>query len=412
MTEQMTLPKPVFDDLLSQNSSDDLGIYIHVPFCKHECPYCDFYKFSIKSKPSNQRTAYLNQIFSELNLWGEKHPEIFKKTMSTIYFGGGTPGILPSRKFSELLSIISSALKISNDVEITLEANPENCTESNLANWAEAGINRLSLGVQSFQATQLKKLERLHTPEVLLGALSRISESKIENFSLDLMFGLPNQTLSDFESDLDQALKWKPNHISLYGLTFHEGTPFYEELQSGKISQIDNSIEAEMYLLAKEKITALGLEHYEVSSYAKPGYKSNHNQRYWYLKDVLGLGPGAASSMGNIRFQNPENIDQWAAEIQSKNLCFEITEQLTNTDRTREKLLAGFRCSSGISLSDFPNDEHAIIAWLNEPIGQQCQREGWIIADANLVKLTVEGWLRSNPILYSLNEFLDNHSNR
>lgn len=385
---------------MSGRDSDSFGIYIHVPFCKHECPYCDFYKMELRDRPARVRLDFPGQIAAELALYIQENPQLAGRRLDTIYFGGGTPSTLVPEGVGELIvAIRESFAEVSSDLEVTLEANPENLTEGRCAKWAAAGINRLSIGVQSFDKHQLEVLERLHQPELIPECVQNAREAGFGNISLDLMFALPGQTLDGWKDSLDRALALSPEHISLYGLTYHESTPFFARQQRGELAEIDEDLQAEMYALAADGAAAAGFEHYEISNFARPGFRSQHNQRYWTRADVLGLGPGAHSNIGPLRWANPEDLDAWAAAIargdRPRNDVVSLAEDIT----LDERLYTLLRRKEGVSAQADPTLYERCCSWYRqagidvEPLGD---------IDEEAFRLTLEGWLLSDSIVEAI----------
>ncbi|MCC5876540.1 MAG: radical SAM family heme chaperone HemW [Candidatus Sumerlaeia bacterium] len=375
-----------------------IGLYIHVPFCRHACPYCDFYKFELRDRPASLRLGFLETVAAELRLLLARHPHLRERKLATVYFGGGTPSTLHPGRFRRFLDQVFSEFPHREDsLEVTLEANPENLTAARCRQWQDAGVNRLSIGVQSFHAGDLELLERLHAPETIHRAVENARGAGISNYSIDLMFALPGQTMEAWMDNLRQAVGLVPRHISLYGLTWHEGTPFHRHLAGGRLATAPEDLEADMFLGASEFLRDHGFEHYEVSNYALPESRSVHNQRYWTGADVLPLGPGAHGNLGNNRWANPDDIDAWNGAIGRGVLPGAPLDDPPADVLLAERIYTRLRRSDGISRMSDPDLHGACVRWLETLDGEERQR--WVVADGERLQLTPEGWLLLDPIV-------------
>ncbi len=273
-----------------------MGLYVHVPFCKTKCPYCDFNTYQgIEA----QMGSYLEAVTGELDLWGEAlgHP-----TVRTVFFGGGTPSYLPEGDIAAILDAASEAFAIDAQAEITLEANPGDLDAAACRALLGQGVNRLSIGVQSLDNGLLQLLGRRHTAEEAIGAFLTAREAGFSNVNLDLMYGLPRQSLGQWEETIGGLAALGPEHISLYALTLEEGTPMRVWADQGRIPTPDSDLAADMYALARRVLAESGYHHYEISNWARPGLESRHNLVYWRNEPYLGVGPGAHSRLGRYRF--------------------------------------------------------------------------------------------------------------
>lgn len=383
-------------------ATGDLGIYAHVPFCKHACPYCDFYKIELRDRPARARLDFPAQLGRELELALDAEPGLRARSLETIYFGGGTPTTLVPAAVGELIARIRACFAPNADVpEVTLEANPENLTEGRAAQWAAAGVTRLSIGVQSFAPEDLARLERLHRPETILDAVRHARDAGIRNISLDLMFALPGQTMAGWLANLRGALALEPEHLSFYGLTLHEGTPFWDEHRAGSLRPLDEDAQAAMYEAGAELLIAAGFEHYEISNFARPGFRSRHNQRYWMRRDVLALGPGAHGSIGALRWHNPEDLDGWARAIAEGRLARQGVERLDARQALCEALFCHLRRAEGIMRDQAPELFRAV-APLARRLAETPGAEGWFRIDEERIALTRAGWLVSDALVERL----------
>jgi putative oxygen-independent coproporphyrinogen III oxidase len=270
---------------------EPFALYVHVPWCRHVCPYCDFNVYAARNPPEADYTAALVR---ELAGWSAAAPFVGRR-IASIYVGGGTPSLFSADAVGRVVATARERFGFDDDVEITLEANPGTVDAASLRGYRAAGVNRLSLGVQSFDARLLERLGRDHTAADTHAAVAAAREAGIQNVSLDLIFAVPGSTLADWASDLERAVALEPAHVSAYALTFEERTPFHAWRKSGRLKALDDDDEAAMGELAAERLPASGYSRYEISSWARPGRASSHNQRYWDGSPYLGVGAGAHS---------------------------------------------------------------------------------------------------------------------
>ncbi len=274
------------------------GLYVHIPFCATKCPYCDFNTYAgIEAMMG----PYLAALRSEIELWGEM---LDGPGLETVFFGGGTPSYLPPGSLGMLLDAIRGSFGLADEAEVTAEANPDDLDEGKLASLLEAGVNRLSIGVQSLDDGLLKVLGRRHSAREAIDAFRAARGAGFDNVSIDLMYGLPDQTLEQWGATLDKALEERPSHISMYCLTLEGGTPMERDAAAGRIPVPDGDLAADMYLAAEIQTAGAGLRHYEISNWAIPGRESRHNLLYWRNRPFLGVGPGAHSYLDGHRFHN------------------------------------------------------------------------------------------------------------
>ncbi len=273
-----------------------MGLYVHVPFCKTKCPYCDFNTYQ---GIEGQMGTYLEAVTTELRLWGSAlgHPKV-----RTVFFGGGTPSYLPDGDVEAILQAVSRSFAIDSLAEITIEANPGDLDDAACRGLLRQGVNRLSIGVQSLDNALLQLLGRRHSADGAIAAFRTARDAGFENVNLDLMYGLPSQSLRQWEDTITRLAALSPEHISLYALTLEEGTPMRLWADQGKISEPDPDVAADMYALARQVLSASGYHHYEISNWARPGHQSRHNLVYWRNEPYLGVGPGAHSRLGDYRF--------------------------------------------------------------------------------------------------------------
>ncbi|MFP4526787.1 MAG: radical SAM family heme chaperone HemW [Bacteroidales bacterium] len=316
------------------------GIYIHIPFCKTKCPYCDF----CSSTREFSFSSYVEALKTEINL---RYDYIDGK-ISTIYFGGGTPSLLNADMIHEILELIHEKFKVEKKPEITIECNPDDLTNSYLERLKKAGINRISLGTQSFNDEELRFLGRRHTAKVNHTALERIFASGFENVSIDLMYGLPGSSLKSLKYSIDSVLKYPVNHISAYHLTFEENTHFYSLLKAGILDEITEELSREQYQLLVENLNSNGFEQYEISNFAKGENYSIHNTNYWRGLPYLGIGVSAHSFNGIEREWNIADVDKYMKALK-KSEYFSDKEILSRDERYNEYIMTGLRTKWGVS---------------------------------------------------------------
>lgn len=382
---------------------NDLGLYIHVPFCKHACPYCDFYKVELRAIPAATRLAFIDVVQQEFLLHVTANPGLVERRLESIYFGGGTPSTLKPEQVGDFVTFLKSSFAGAPTAEVTLEANPENLTPARCAKWRRAGINRLSIGVQTFADRHLERLERLHRVDVIGEAVANARAAGFDNLSLDLMFALPDQTMEEWRESLRRAVELQPDHLSFYGLTYHEHTPFFDDLQNGALHELDEDLQAEMYLAGCEYLRAQGFEHYEISNFAKPGKRSHHNQRYWSRGDVLGLGPGAHSNLGAQRWSVPEELESWQEAVGENMLLKAGEEPLTRQQQDGERLFTALRRVEGISRTESKRLHEAAMAWYQANADDVA---GYALVDGDAFRLTEIGWLVSDAIIRDVMKLL------
>lgn len=317
------------------------GLYIHIPFCRSKCAYCDFY--STRGSAAVQ-SDYVKAVAKELKYRDSELDE----SIDTIYVGGGTPSLLPFPIMSELLSIVNKWLEDTPIKEWTIEANPEDVTEEFLKLLGDFGVNRISIGIQSFDDELLRFVNRHHSSESALSALNLLTD-RGWNYSADLIYGLPGQSLELWKSDLDTLLDFSPLHFSAYSLSVEPGTRLWAMMKSGKLgeSSEDEVISMYEYLVAERQ--KRGYEHYEISNFSKPGCRSIHNSGYWESKPYIGVGAAAHSFDGDIRRFNPSSVKRYIEEIANKGFAFE-TEEETRVEKVNDYIFTSLRTSDGINV--------------------------------------------------------------
>ena len=341
---------------------DAFGIYVHIPYCVRKCPYCDFNSFAVGKSGTPREDAYCSALEEELRASAEE--EVWRgRTVSSVYFGGGTPSLLSSAAIHRLLRVIRSEFTLSGEAEVTLEANPGTVQEllglEKLTEFRGAGVNRLSLGVQSFSDRKLRLLDRIHSGADAAAAVGQARAARFENVSLDLMFGLRGETAEEWDSDLERAVNLGPEHLSVYSLTLEPGTMFYRWQQRGEPPQADEEVQARLFVQAQERLNAAGYRQYEISNYARPDRESRHNSRYWSGGDYLGVGAGAhgfCAALGSgwgTRWANERDPEQYRSRIEREFRARAVEETLTKEQAEMEYLFLRLRCRDGIDLRDY-----------------------------------------------------------
>ncbi len=373
----------------------DLGIYIHIPFCRSRCDYCGFY--SIGRKPSDR---FVQALAKEIEI---KAPTFADRTVDTVYLGGGTPSSLSEAQLAEIFSALCENFSISKDAEITMEMNPCDMNDSYLSSARALGVNRLSVGVQSHDDRLLRAIGRLHTAKEAERAVKRAYRLGFHNISVDLMYELPGQNVSDFEKSIRWALHLPVNHMSIYSLILEEGTRMAQLAEKGRLPRPTEEESWAMYQAMCRLLPHYGMERYEISSFARRGYRSRHNQKYWELSDYLGLGPAACSRIGRERRENLPGVRLYEKELLSGNLPHEEIEKLSEAEEMEEYCFLHLRMKEGIPLADFQNRYGKDIRhWYGEVIDNLLQKKLLRERDNHLF-LTYRGAALGN---YVFGEFL------
>ena len=318
------------------------GLYLHIPFCKRRCIYCDFYS----TTQSDKKGQYISALCKELR---ERKDYADNEIIETIYWGGGTPSQLSYEDFSKLFSTIAEVYNVSTDAEITLEANPDDLTEEYLESISNLPFNRLSMGIQTFDEERLKLLNRRHTATQAIEVFERCRRFGIHNISIDLIYGLPGESLQDWDYDLQQALALHPEHISAYHLIYEEGTPLWDMKQKHTVEEANEDLSLNLFKHLIHTLKSNGYEHYEISNFSLPGKNSRHNSSYWNGKKYIGCGPSAHSYDGVSRQWNISSLDRYIGGVNSGEKIYEVEELDLNT-RYNDFVITTIRTSHGMSL--------------------------------------------------------------
>lgn len=366
----------------------ELGIYLHIPFCKKKCDYCDFISFPY-SQAIELVEKYIETMEAEIDSY-----DLTSYNVTTIYMGGGTPSILPSKEIEKLLNKIKTKLEENKnetkweDIEITIEVNPGTVDKNKLETYKKSGVNRLSIGLQTTNNKLLKQIGRIHTYEEFLNTYQMAKEIGFQNCNVDLMLGLPNQTIQDLKQSLEKILELNPNHISVYSLIVEEGTPIERKLQKGELELPDEDTERQMYWYVKNTLELNGYEHYEISNFAKKGKKSKHNLNCWQQKEYIGIGLAASSYLDQVRYSNVEELKKYIeSQAKEKN----IMEKQTIKDAKKEYMLLGLRLIKGVNITAFKQkyNENPIFLYRKEL--EKLVIEQLIVVDGNWIRLTNKG---------------------
>ena len=373
-----------------------LGLYLHIPFCRSKCAYCDFYSLSGREDRMDAYTAALERHLIEVA------PQAAQHLVDTVYFGGGTPSYLGEKRLVKLLKAVKKHYHVDPHAEITLEANPDSAGDwKALRTLRRAGFNRISIGVQSDQDDMLKRLGRPHTYEQARMAVVRAREAGFANLSLDLMFGLPNQTLTGWRDTLENVLRLKPEHMSCYALKVEPNTPLWEYRDCANLPNDD--VQADMYLAASEILQDHGYEHYEISNFAKPGFRSRHNLKYWTGGEYLGFGPCAASDFAGKRFTIEPDLRTYVEGIAHHGSVLSECETIPPRERAGEYVMLRSRIVSGLDAQEYERSYLLPFA----PLQQLLERfagHGLAAQSGSRWYLTPRGWLVSNRIILALQD--------
>lgn len=326
-----------------------IGLYIHIPFCLKKCRYCDFISFPVNKK---EVEAYLEALSREIRLYGSTLSG-GEKDVSSLFIGGGTPTCLPGPGLKVLVEDVRSAFSTLPGCEITVEANPGTLDRAGLQHLSEAGVNRISMGVQSFQDRLLGVLGRIHTAQEAVAGVKQIREAGFQNLNLDLIYGIPGQTAEDWQGTLQEAVNLSPEHIAAYGLQLEEGTLLELAVARGDINACPEDLELHMYRTAIDFLSACGYHHYEISNFARPGRQSAHNRVYWLNRPYLGLGVGAHSYFQGERFANVPSLERYIERLSREQFPVEAGERLSMQTEMSETMFLGLRLLEGVDLHAF-----------------------------------------------------------
>ena len=372
-----------------------LGLYIHIPFCRKKCSYCDFYSLSCGESSdfdtlSERYTTVLERHLTET-------AKLTTSPVDTVYFGGGTPTVLSTRQLTRLLSVIKKRFKLLPGAEITVEANPESALPKTLKALRRAGFNRISLGVQSLSDHELERLGRIHDSDTAKHAFQSARDAGFKNISIDLMFGIEDQTPESWRDTLRRAIELHPEHISCYGLRVEDGTPL--ALRASTANLADDDTQADMYLDACDVLADAGYRHYEISNWAQPGMESRHNLRYWRLEPYIGFGPAAHSDCFGARYSNVRDIESYMRGIELGGAVLDEYEDIEESERAFEYVMLSLRTTDGVDLDSLSKRFSAPPGDARELMRSLTQQELASYEGGGRWCLTERGWLISNSII-------------
>lgn len=374
----------------------NVGIYIHIPFCKSRCIYCGFYSTTNKELKERYVDALIREIHMRKDDFARIGTSLSPSSTSTVYFGGGTPSSLSVCDIERIVGALESTFN-GTPSEVTLEMNPDDVTEDYIKAVRQMGINRISMGIQTFDDSRLQFIRRRHNASQAEKAVMTIREEGIHNVSIDLMFGFPNQTMDEWVTDIDKAIALHPTHISAYSLMYEEDTPLFRMLQKGEINQIDDETSLAMYTELINRLTANGYEHYEISNFAMPGYRSVHNSSYWHDTPYLGFGAAAHSYNKDTRSWNIPDLKKYIESIESGVLPSEL-EVIDADTHYNDLITTALRTREGLNLDDLPQKyrEYALVN------ARKSISEHLLEATDSHIRLTREGLFVSDMVMSEL----------
>lgn len=371
-----------------------MGLYIHIPYCKSKCIYCDFY-----STPQVETMEqYVQSLLCEAEL---RHGEIGDQFFNTLYLGGGTPSVMPLNLLSSLINGLSKVLSLSQVEEFTVEVNPDDVTRDYIERLRQLGVNRVSMGVQSFNDDELQAINRRHTAQQAIDAVHDIMDAGINNVSIDLIYGLPGQTLNSWKRNVEQAIGLDVQHISTYNLSYEPGTRLWVMREQGKVQEVSDEDCIAMHDTLVEQLKDAGFEHYEISNFARHGFRSRHNSNYWNFTPYLGLGAAAHSFDGTIRRYNPSSIKEYIGKLSNGTPAF-IEEHLEWWERYDEEVMVRLRTSDGLD-SNLISKRYCDKA--HDHLIKQAKAfiiQGLLKQQDNIISLTPQGVMMSDNIIRNL----------
>jgi oxygen-independent coproporphyrinogen-3 oxidase len=374
------------------------GLYLHIPFCVRKCGYCDFNSIPLKE---GNLDAYVEALVLELSGFGRFN----RRPVETLYVGGGTPTVMTEEHFTKIFAVVEDSFSLSSDFEVTVEANPGTLDDKKALHLLSLGVNRISLGVQSLRDHVLSRLGRLHNGAEALRTLEILRKTGFKNIGADLIYGLPEQSVKDWQEDLERIMKMHPQHLSLYSLSVEKGTPFASEQGLGKLNLPSEETVIEMYRRAIEETAAAGYEHYEISNYALSGFFSRHNSLYWAMGEYYGAGAGAHSFLREespVRFHNDPDPAVYIRKIERQESAIVTREVLSRETYLSEAMMLGLRRTEGVKVKEFQRDYEVDP---REYFSVQLSRsfeQGWLEETESTLSLTSKGTLFSNEVFMDL----------
>lgn len=373
-----------------------IGLYIHIPFCKKKCYYCDFPSYS---GMDDYWEAYIDALASELI---QKADEFQNPHVETVFIGGGTPSLIPAMCISKILDTVYSHYTVSTDCECTIECNPGTLTEEKLRVYKEFGVNRLSIGLQACQDEILKALGRIHTWEEFLFSLKLAQKHEFDNINADIIFGIPYQTFEQWKETVSQITSLDLAHISCYSLLIEDNTVYCKMKKEGIIKEVDDELDRKMYHYAVDSLNAAGLYQYEISNFAKPHLRCRHNMNYWRRGEYLGVGAGAHSHYNKRRFANISDISMYIKGVNSRSLILSEDSYLSRENELEESIFLGLRLNEGIDLNKLSKEFGIDLERKNKKKLEHLTLQGFVEQEGSIVKLTKKGMDLANAIIVEL----------
>ncbi len=385
--------------LNSAESLEKASLYIHFPFCARKCAYCDFVS---EDRRLERIPAYADALIREIEIYGAARGQ--KTELKTLYFGGGTPNLFGVDNFRKVMRAIRGNFYVEHLEEITVEINPGISVPDFLKILKEEGVNRVSVGCQSFNSDELKTLERIHSIAEITSTLVELERTGFTDFSLDFIYGIPGQTLASWRNTLEQATQTKATHLSLYCLGYESGTPLFEARESGKVQPLEDELEWQMYALAHQILEQAGFVHYEISNWAKPGFMAKHNSVYWKGGAYFGLGPAAHSFDGIQRWWNKSSIDEYIADLRVNQLPVENREALNQKDKITEALFLGLRTMEGLEIGAFERLSGLNFGeiWSGLQVKLPSDKTKLVFIHDGYLRLTPRGWFICDTIIENI----------
>ena len=372
---------------------ESIGLYIHIPFCRQKCLYCDFPSWAGRE---GQMQMYVDALTAEIRAQGKRYEN---REVVSVFFGGGTPTALEIPMLAQLMQAIRESFRVTADAELTTEANPGTLSYEMAAALKKMGFNRLSMGVQAWQNSILHRLGRIHTIEEFLENYHAVRQAGFENVNVDLMFALPGQSMAQWQETVRQIAALKPEHISAYSLIIEEGTPFYESYRTGKLELVSEEMDREMYHWTVDTLAEWGYGQYEISNFAKVGRQSRHNRIYWQAEEYLGMGLGAHSYMDGKRFHNSYDLQKYISAKGDTSLLREDTELITETDALAEFMFLGLRMNEGVTRAAFEQSFGVPIEAVYLETLRKLKEQGLLQMVAGRIALTDKGMDLANYVM-------------
>lgn len=372
-------------------------VYVHVPFCRQRCPYCDFYRVTDPAHASERANAWLELVLREMDMLSATGDLDRGAPIRTFYLGGGTPSLISPNVLAAFIQGVRSRFAFLPDAEITIEMQPDTADRRKLQEYAAAGINRFSIGAQTFDPALLQRTERRHTVDESREMISCVRD--IASFSIDLICAWPGQDLAAWQCELEEAISWQPEHISVYELTFHEGTRFTRAVRAGEIAPPDEAIREAMFNFTADLCIGAGYEHYEVSNFAKTGCRSRHNENYWQLGNYAGLGAGAHSFFHPHRYVNANDVDAYETAIRAGHLFRRLDDPADVEMFAMENLQMALRLREGVDLEQFERRFGFPLREARSAEISSLVSEGLANQNKQTLTLTRTGWIRMDSIL-------------